>query len=236
MNIMIIEDQREVVEMLRLNWSDCRDQLDCLGSVKQASRFIHSNELAAYDCILIDINLTDGSGLELLREVRSRSEVPIIMISGGGNADSRADAISVGADDYVMKPFSVKELRARVHRLHEARVGRGSLRQNTAFKIGNIDCDIARLSMDFEGLTQSLTALEGRILQVLYDGAGEDCPKSCIARQALFREYDPRDKTIDVYINRLRCKLAELDAASGAAIKTIRGVGYRLSDTPQLER
>ncbi|MDM9622034.1 response regulator transcription factor [Rhizobium sp. S96] len=233
MNIMIIEDQRDVVDMLRLNWSDSRDRLDCLASVRQANRFIHSNELAAYDCILIDINLTDGSGLELLRAARSRSDVPIIMISGAGDADSRADAISVGADDYVMKPFSVKELRARVHRLHEARLGRTSLRQSVAFKIGNIDCDIGRLSMDFDGVSQPLTALEGRILQVLFNSVGEDCSKSCIARQALFREHDPRDKTIDVYINRLRGKLAELDAASGEVIKTIRGVGYRLSEIQQ---
>jgi DNA-binding response OmpR family regulator len=233
MNIMIIEDHRDVVEMLRLNWSDARDRLDYLMSVRQANRFIHSNELAAYDCILIDINLTDGSGLELLREARVRSDVPIIMISGAGDADSRADAISVGADDYVMKPFSVKELRARVHRLHETRLARSVPRQSASFKIGNIDCDIGRLSMEFDGASQPLTALEGRILQVLYDSGGEDCPKSCIARQALFREYDPRDKTIDVYINRLRGKLAELDAASGHAIKTIRGVGYRLSEIHQ---
>jgi DNA-binding response OmpR family regulator len=230
MNIMIVDDQRDVVDMMRLNWSDSRDRLDCLTSARQANRFIHSNELAAYDCILIDINLTDGSGLELLREARARSDIPIIMISGAGDADSRADAISVGADDYVMKPFSVKELRARVHRLHEARLGRNALRQSLAFRIGNIDCDIKRLSMDFEGASQPLTALEGRILQVLYASSGEDCPKTSIARQALFREYDPRDKTIDVYINRLRGKLAELDTASGDCIKTIRGVGYRLSD------
>ncbi|EHS49676.1 two component transcriptional regulator, winged helix family [Rhizobium sp. PDO1-076] len=230
MNIMIIEDQRDVVDMLRLNWSDSRDRLDCLQSVKQASRFIHSNELAAYDCMLIDINLTDGSGLEVLRSARARSDIPIVIISGAGDADSRADAISVGADDYVMKPFSVKELRARVHRLHAARLGRDIVRQGLAFKVGNIECDIGRLSMDFGDASQPLTALEGRILQVLHACAGEDCPKSCIARQALFREYDPRDKTIDVYINRLRGKLAELDAASGDVIKTIRGVGYRLSD------
>ncbi len=230
---MIIEDQRDVIDMLRLNWSDSRDRLDCLASVRQALRFIHSNELAAYDCILVDINLSDGSGLELLREARSRSDVPIIMISGAGDADSRADAISVGADDYVMKPFSVKELRARVHRLHEARLGRRAPQQNLAFKIGNIDCDIGGLSMNFGSVSQALTALEGRILQVLYASAGQDCPKSCIARQALFREYDPRDKTIDVYINRLRGKLAELDVASGDTIKTIRGVGYRLSNIQQ---
>ncbi|WP_418137909.1 response regulator transcription factor [Agrobacterium sp. El2ro-1b] len=230
MNIMIIEDQRDVVEMLRLNWSDSRDRLDALATARQANRFIHSNELAAYDCILIDINLTDGCGLELLRDARVRSDIPIVMISGAGDADSRADAISVGADDYVMKPFSVKELRARVHRLHEARLARSAPRKIPLFRIGNVDCDIGRLSMDCEGASQALTALEGRILQVLHASIGEDCPKSSIARQALFREYDPRDKTIDVYINRLRGKLAELDAASGGSIKTIRGVGYRLSD------
>ncbi|MBK5569542.1 winged helix-turn-helix domain-containing protein [Ensifer sp. SSB1] len=93
--------------------------------------------------------------------------------------------------------------------------------------------------MDFDGASQPLTALEGRILQVLFNSVGEDCSKSCIARQALFREHEPRDKTIDVhikrlrYIKRLRGKLAELDAASGEVIKTIRGVGYRLSEIQQ---
>jgi DNA-binding response OmpR family regulator len=230
---MIIEDQRDVVDMLRLNWSDSRDRLDHLSSVKQADRLIHSNELAAYDCLLIDINLTDGSGLEVLRSARSRSDVPIIMISGAGDADSRADAISVGADDYVMKPFSVKELRARVHRLHATRTGRDALRQGVIFKVGNVECDIGRLVLNFKGASEPLTALEGRILQVLHACAGEDCPKSSIARHALFREYDPRDKTIDVYINRLRRKLAELDATSSEVIKTIRGIGYRLSEIQQ---
>lgn len=229
MNILIVEDHHDIIQMLRLNWSDSRDRLDCLTSAKQAMRYIFSSELSAYDCIIVDINLPDGSGLELLREIRARSEIPVVMISGAGDADSRADAISVGADDYVMKPFSVKELRARVHRIFAARQGSRPSQQENAISVGDVICDLQHLSMEFGGATLPLTALEARILQVLHDRAGSDCPKSSIARQALFREHDPRDKTIDVYINRLRGKLSELDGRSAEAIKTVRGVGYRLN-------
>ncbi|WP_120707171.1 response regulator transcription factor [Rhizobium jaguaris] len=229
MNILVVEDQQDIIEMLRLTWSDSRDKLEYISSVRQARRYIHSNELSAYDCIIIDINLPDGSGLELLREGRLRSDIPVIMISGAGDADSRADAISVGADDYVMKPFSVKELRARAHRLYETRRSTRSSPHAASFSVGCVVCDLQRLLLECSDMTVSITALEGRILQVLHNCEGADCPKSLIARQALFREYDPRDKTIDVYINRLRGKLAELDGGSADAIKTVRGVGYRLS-------
>ncbi|MGO7762873.1 response regulator transcription factor [Rhizobium ruizarguesonis] len=120
MYILVVEDQQDIIEMLRLTWSDSRDKLEYISSVAQARRYIESNETSAYDCMIIDINLPDGSGLELLREARLRSEIPVVMISGAGDADSRADAISVGADDYLMKPFSVKELRARTPSLCDA--------------------------------------------------------------------------------------------------------------------
>jgi DNA-binding response OmpR family regulator len=229
MNILVVEDQPDIIEMLRLSWSDSRDKLECLPSVRQARRYIHSNELSSYDCMIVDINLPDGSGLELLREARARSDIPVVMISGAGNADSRADAISVGADDYIMKPFSVKELRARVHRLFATRQATRSSRNIQSFSVGRVECDLQRLSMQCGSLNVPLTALEARILQVLHHSEGADCPKSSIARHALFREHDPRDKTIDVYINRLRGKLAELDPEGADAIKTVRGVGYRLN-------
>lgn len=229
MNILVVEDQHDIAEMLRLNWADSRDRLDFLATLKQARRYVHSNELAAYDCLIVDINLPDGSGLELLKEVRGRSDIPVIMISGSGDADSRADAISVGADDYMMKPLSVKELRARARRLWETRQPKEGAHLAAPFVIGAVLCDLQRLVLEFSGNTVALTALEGRILQVLQQSIGADCPKSSIARQALFREHDPRDKTIDVYINRLRGKLSELDEASGNVIKTVRGVGYRLT-------
>ncbi|TBC01444.1 response regulator transcription factor [Rhizobium ruizarguesonis] len=228
MYILVVEDQQDIIEMLRLTWSDSRDKLEYISSVAQARRYIESNETSAYDCMIIDINLPDGSGLELLREARLRSEIPVVMISGAGDADSRADAISVGADDYLMKPFSVKELRARVHRLYATRQSARSAQLATSFFVGRVVCDLQRLLLERSDMTVSLTALEARILQVLHNSNGADCPKSSIARQALFREYDPRDKTIDVYINRLRGKLGELDDRSADAIKTVRGVGYRL--------
>jgi DNA-binding response OmpR family regulator len=180
--------------------------------------------------MIVDINLSDGSGLELLREIRELSNIPVVMISGAGNADSRADAISVGADDCIMKPFSVKELRARVHRLFATRQAIRSSRNIQSFSVGRVECDLQGLLMQCGGLTVPLTALEARILKVLHHCEGTDCPKSSIARHALFREHDPRDKTINVYINRLRGKLAALDPEGAGAIKTVRGVGYRLNE------
>jgi CheY-like chemotaxis protein len=98
MTVLIVEDQHDILQILRLNWPDSRDTLGCLSPI-------------------LDINLPDGSGTELLRKARDRLDIPVVMISGAGGADSRADAISAGADNDTMKAFSWQQAGCRTMRL-----------------------------------------------------------------------------------------------------------------------
>lgn len=227
MNILLLEDDHSFAQSFRICWPDSRDTIVVFSTIRSVLRTVYSGDLDVYDCLFIDIQLPDGNGLELMREIRGLSDVPIVMISALGNADTRADAIAAGADDYVMKPPTFRELMARAHRLVE----RGAHRRTEAqagFRIGEIDCLNEDLKLIWHDRVIDLTALEARLLAALHGKRGHDCPKIYIARHALFREYDPRDKTIDVYINRLRSKLGALHAPSAEKLKTIRGVGYRL--------
>lgn len=228
MRIFVVEDDRFVAEMLRSSWPDSRDTLEIISSVSSALNKIHSGEIGSFDCMILDINLPDGSGLELMKAARARSSLPIIMISGSGSADARADAISTGADDYVMKPFSTKELRARAARIVSMRQGHSQKIPEDSFQISAVTCDLKRRILSYSDRSIELTAMETRILECLFQRRGQDCPKKLIAWQALFREHRSDDKTIDVYVNRLRGKLNDLFCEAGSSIKTVRGVGYHL--------
>lgn len=228
MRIFVVEDDRFVAEMLRSSWPDSRDTLEITPSVGSALSRIHSGEIGSFDCVIFDINLPDGSGLELMKAARARSSLPIILISGSGSADARADAISTGADDYVMKPFSIKELRARAARIVSMRGQTAPKIPEDCFQIGAVTCDLRQRTLSHSGRSTELTAMETRILGCLHQRRGQDCPKTLIAWEALFREHRSDDKTIDVYLNRLRGKLNELHADAGSSIKTVRGVGYHL--------
>jgi DNA-binding response OmpR family regulator len=227
MNILLVDDDSCFTQSFRACWPDSRDEITMLSTARSAFHTIYSGNIERYDCLFIDVQLQDGSGLELMREARGQSDVPIIMISGHGSADTRADAIAAGADDYVMKPFSFRELMVRTARL-VGRMSKTAPAPNPGFRIGEVECLHESLELKWKDRVLDLTALETRLLVAMHDKRGHDCPKVYIARHALFREHDPSDKTIDVYINRLRSKLSALHPPSAEKLKTIRGVGYRL--------
>ena len=108
MDILIVEDDRLIIETLRNAWPVRADRLKFVTSYSQSVQLVHSAEIDYFDGVIVDINLPDGNGLEILRAIRSRTNVPLILISGSGSAANRADAIDLGADDYVMKPFHIR--------------------------------------------------------------------------------------------------------------------------------
>jgi DNA-binding response OmpR family regulator len=230
LNILVVEDDANIANMLIHTWPDSRDHLKVIGSAKQTLRMALTGQLEFFHCVLMDVNLPDGSGLELLDEIRAKSSLPVILISGGGNADTRAEAITGGADDYVMKPFSTKELRARAARVIAMReVAKGAKPASRHVQIGAIQCDLSARTMVLDAQTQELTAAEARIIECLEQKRGEDCSKMFISREAFSREYMSTDKTIDVYINRIRKKLSFLSSDAASKLLTVRGIGYRLT-------
>lgn len=231
MDILVIEDDALICRTIKGAWPIPSDTLHIVSTYAQSLNLIFGSELMLFDAVVLDIHLPDGDGLGILRTIRAHSSVPIVMISGSGTPDSRAGTFEVGADDYIMKPFSVRELQARVARLVAVRNAARIERRGAIFLIGSVECDLQtrQFRVDFE--VQPLTDAEARILGYLHENAGRNCSKSAIYKHAFFRNYLPNDKTLDVYIGRIRKKLGALAIDSAGYLQTARGAGYRLEET-----
>ncbi|HTV68348.1 MAG TPA: response regulator, partial [Rhizobiaceae bacterium] len=142
MDILVIEDEPEICSTIRLGWPVPSDKLRFVSTYRQSLNLTQSAELRFFDAVVLDIYLPDGDGMTILRTIRHSTDTPIILISGHGDAESRASAINAGADDYVMKPFSVRELQARVARLVAVRHERQDSIRTLMFKVGNVECSL----------------------------------------------------------------------------------------------
>lgn len=180
----------------------------------------HVVEAAAQgvDVVLLDLGLPDGDGLDVLRELRRVSDVPVIVATARGDEADRIVGLELGADDYVVKPYSVRELAARVRAVARRR------RVEAPLETGRLVVDRKRRAVTLDGAAVDLTAKEFDLLAVLAEEPGRAVP-----RQELFsRVWDPvwvgTGKTLDVHIATLRKKLGD-----ATLVETVRGVGYRLA-------
>lgn len=171
------------------------------------------------DVVILDLGLPDGDGLEVLRELRRNSDVPVIIATARGEETDRIVGLELGADDYVVKPFSVRELAARVRAIARRR------RNEPTVGGGRVVVDRTRHVVTVDGVEIDLTAKEFDLLAVLAEEPGR-----AVSRQELFsRVWDPvwigTGKTLDVHIATLRKKLGD-----PSLVETVRGVGYRLGE------
>jgi DNA-binding response OmpR family regulator len=231
MDILIIEDDPMIIETIRVGWPIPSDKLRFIATYRQSLHLIHSAEINSFDGVIVDIHLPDGDGLTILRAVRANTDIPLLLISGSGTGNSRADALDLGADDYIMKPFHIRELQARVARLVSIKKSKQkAASQRDRFMFGNIVCDLQKRLLCHAAVEIALTDMEVRILETLYQNRNSSCTKSFVYRNAFFRDYDPRDKSLDVYVSRLRKKAGQLDRRSAECLQTVRGSGYRYSE------
>lgn len=228
MDVLIIEDDPLICRTIRNGWPTPGDELHFVSSYGQSIGVILSPELALFDAVVIDLHLPDGNGLSILRSIRSNSNVPVLMISGSGSPESRAGTLDVGADDYLMKPFVVRELQARVARQVAARIASHVARPEVPFRIGAVECDLQARTLALADERQALTDAEARLLAFLRDNAGRNCAKAAIYKHAFYRKFNQGEKSLDVYVWRIRQKLGKLSAESAARLQTARGAGYRL--------
>jgi len=212
--VLVVEDDpviaEPLVEGLRRNGFD-------VDHVAYAAQVIDAAGEA--DVVLLDLGLPDGDGLEVLRELRRTSDVPVIIATARGEETDRVVGLELGSDDYVVKPFSVRELAARIRAISRRR------RTEPVLTGGRVVVDRGRHIAMVDGAEVELTAKEFDLLAVLAEEPGRAVP-----RQELFsRVWDPvwigSGKTLDVHIATLRKKIGD-----AALIETVRGVGYRLAD------
>jgi len=185
------------------------------------------------DLVLLDVMLPDGSGYDVCRELRRSSEVPIIMLTARGEETDRVVGLELGADDYVVKPFSAREVVARIRAVLRRSGGGGAREESGPLAIGELRLDPDRRSVTLDGADLDLTRREFELLELLMREAG-----SVVTRERLIDEvwdvnWFGSTKTLDVHVSSLRRKLGE-DSASPRFIHTVRGVGFRLAGADEL--
>ena len=215
--VLVVEDDPAVAGPLREGLERHGFRVELVSYATQALPAVREFDP---DLVLLDLGLPDGDGLDVLREIRRSSDVPVIIATARGDETDRIIGLELGSDDYVVKPFSVRELAARIRAVGRRR------RHEPSSDHGRLVVDRAKHAVTLDGDPVDLTAKEFDLLAVLAEEPGRAVP-----RQELFaRVWDPvwvgTGKTLDVHVASLRRKLGD-----PTLIETVRGVGYRLAAT-----
>jgi two-component system, OmpR family, response regulator RegX3 len=227
--ILLVEDEESIVtplvEALR------REGFDTVVSTPVAGS-LEAFERARPDLVLLDVMLPDGSGFEVCRELRGRSRVPIIMLTARGEEADRVAGLELGADDYVVKPFSARELVARVRAVLR-RAEAGGRQAEGVTEIGQLVVDPARRSASFRGEELVLSRKEFDLLRLLVESAGSVVTRERLLEEVWDTNWFGSTKTLDVHVSGLRKKLAD-DPTEPRYIHTVRGVGFRFASADEL--
>ena len=174
------------------------------------------------DLLILDVMLPDANGMDVCREIRSESDIPIVMLTARGDVPDRVLGLELGADDYVSKPFEPRELVARVETLMRRS------RQAPASRLvcGELVLESETRRVTLEGLEVDLTSLEFEALRLLMESRGRVLSRDALLSRLRGLESDSYDRSVDMLISRLRKKLGD-DSRASRLIKTVRGAGYQ---------
>jgi DNA-binding response OmpR family regulator len=219
--ILIVEDDRKLARLLCRMLSEEGYAADCCGTGSDA---LTQAGAGVYDLIILDWMLPDVDGLEVCRQLRRRGErVPILMLTARGEVPERVLGLDAGADDYLVKPFEIDELLARINALLRRSAGW------TNWKLGGLEVDRVGRRVRLFGKPLELTAKEFSLLLHLLHKEGRVVTRSELLSQVWGMQFDPESNVVEVHVSRLRDKLA-VGASGQPAVKieTVRGQGYRL--------
>ncbi|MNQ82536.1 KDP operon transcriptional regulatory protein KdpE [compost metagenome] len=177
------------------------------------------------DLLILDLGLPDGDGIDLIRDLRSWSDVPVLILSARSQENDKIDALDAGADDYLTKPFSVGELRARVRALLRRR-SRSAEAASPIIEFGTISVDLSRRLVVRDGETIHLTPIEYRLLSCLLGQPGKVLTQRNLLREIWGPAYVESSHYLRVYVGHLRQKLED-DPTQPKYFLTETGVGYR---------
>ncbi len=224
--ILVVDDEQRMVRFIQLNLEQDGFEVVTAYNGKEALEQVRTQ---LPDLILLDIMMPDINGFEVLKKIREVNNVPVIMLTAKGEEDDRIQGLELGADDYITKPFSPRELVSRI---------RAVLRRTKSFKEDQVDQIIVddRLTIDFsrrevwvEGKKVDLRPTEYRLLYHLVQNAGWVNTHEQLLSKVWGFEYQDEPHYVRLYVNYLRKKLEE-DPSNPKYILTERGVGYRFVD------
>ena len=228
MRILLVEDDPTTSRSIEMMLGHANLNVYCADLGEDG---IDLAKLYDYDLILLDLNLPDMSGHEVLRQLRlARIETPILILSGADDTDSKLKGFGFGADDYLTKPFHREELVARIHAI----IRRSKGHAQSVIRVGKVLVNLDAKTVDVEGRTVHLTGKEYQMLELLSLRKGSTLTKEMFLNHLYGGMDEPELKIIDVFICKLRKKLAE--ATGGESyIETVWGRGYVLREPSALD-
>jgi DNA-binding response OmpR family regulator len=226
LRVLVIDDDVRLFDLLRSYLQ--QNDVDLMHA-RDGREGLVQLEHGVFDAVLLDVMMPGLDGLETLRKVRERSRVPVIMLTARGDESDRVVGLELGADDYVAKPFSPRELLARIRAVLR-RVQPDA--QSERLTAGGVAIDVGARKAEVDGQPVDLTGLEFDILVALVRRAGRVVPRGALLAEAGRDDVTVSERTVDVHISRLRKKLGD-DPRSPQRIRTVRGVGCVLPrETP----
>jgi len=220
--ILIVEDQRRLGQFLKKGLTEHAYTATWVQSCREARDALCETH---YDAIILDLGLPDGDGLMLLRELRHRNNpVPVMVLTARGGLNDRVQGLRSGADDYLVKPFALEELVARL----EAQLRRPGHMLGSLLRIANLEFDTRNRQAAIDERPQVLSARETAVLELLMRSKGRVVSKKQVEDHIFGHSGEVASNAVEVYVHRLRKQLT--DAGSTAEVHTVRGVGYILME------
>lgn len=222
--VLVVEDEESFVEALKVGLKREGFRVEVARDGLQA---LDMFDLVQPDVILLDVMLPKMSGIDVCRQLRKKTLTPIIMVTAKGAEIDTVVGLEVGADDYVTKPYRLRELVARMRAvMRRVPQNQGGELSGSSISVGDISIDPEQHEVIIRGETSTLPLKEFELLHILLANAGRVLPRETLIDRVWGTDYVGDTKTLDVHVKRLRSKIED-DPANPTRIVTIRGLGYK---------
>jgi two-component system alkaline phosphatase synthesis response regulator PhoP len=226
--ILVVDDEKKIVDLVRTYLE--RDGYQVIEAC-DGRLALEAFQRQSPDLVILDVMLPGMDGLEVCREIRASSAVPVILLTARSEDVDKLIGLELGADDYITKPFSPRELVARVRAvLRRTRGVPAAAPGKTQLKLGELTLDEERFEAVCHEMTLPLTPAEFRILAALAKSPGRVFSRSQLLDSALGESYEGYERTIDVHIKNLRHKLSAAGGEGKCSIVTVHGIGYKIQE------
>ena len=223
MAILVIEDDPKTGDYLKKGLRESGYTVDL---ARNGTDGLHMAMEQEYDLVVLDVMLPGTDGWQVMSALRAKRDLPVIFLTARDQVDDRIRGLELGADDYLVKPFSFTELVLRIRTL----LRRGTVREADVYEVADLKLDVLRRKVTREGIEIALTNKEFLLLHLLVKRQGEALSRTLIASEVWSMNFDSDTNVVDVAIKRLRAKVDQ--PFDKKLIHTVRSIGYMFSETP----